>query len=303
MKEPILVVMAAGMGSRYGGLKQMDPLGPDGEIIIDFSLFDAKRAGFQKVVFIIKKAIAEDFQKVMEGRGVGLDISYVYQEVDDLPAGFTVPEGRIKPWGTGHAILACRHMVDAPFAVINADDYYGPQAFQLLYDQLKTACDHDYYEYAMVGYELENTVTDHGHVARGVCTVSDASELENVVERTRIEKHDGGIAFTEDGETWTELPGKTLVSMNFWGFTPSILKELEAGFVPFLETMTNPEKAEYFLPSVVDGLIKVGKAKAKVLSTGDKWYGVTYQADRDSVKAALAQCKVDGLYPKDLWNQ
>ncbi len=301
MKEPILVVMAAGMGSRYGGLKQMDPLGPDGEIIIDFSLFDAKRAGFQKVVFIIKKAISEDFIKVMDGRGEGMDIQYVYQEVDDLPAGFSVPEERVKPWGTGHAILACRHVVDAPFAVINADDYYGPEAFRLLYDQLKTACDNDCYQYAMVGYELENTVTEHGHVARGVCTVNNVDQLENVVERTRIEKRDDGIAFTEDGETWTNLPGKTLVSMNFWGFTPSILKELKSGFVTFLETMTAPEKAEYFLPSVVDSLIKAGKAQAKVLSTGDKWYGVTYQADRDSVKEALAQCKRDGLYPKHLW--
>lgn len=304
-KKPALVVMAAGMGSRYGGLKQIDPVDEYGNIIMDFSIFDAKEAGFEKVVFIIKKAIEKEFKenvgKRMERR---VQVEYVYQELDKVPEGFEVPEERVKPWGTGHAILCCKDVVNEPFAVINADDYYGKQAFQEIYNQLTNQGDDERYQYAMVGYELVNTMTDHGHVARGVCATDDQGRLVDIHERTRIEKRGDHGAYTEDdGATWVTLPGDTVVSMNLWGFTPSILEELDRRFASFLdrEVPSNPLKCEYFLPFVVDELLKEDKAQVKVLKSKDRWYGVTYKEDKETVVQAIRRMKEQGLYPEKLW--
>lgn len=307
MKKPVLVIMAAGMGSRYGGLKQIDPIDEQGHIIIDFSLFDAKRAGFEKVIFIIKKENEEVFKEVIGNRvSKYMEVSYVFQDIDNLPEGFEVPEGRVKPWGTGHAILSCIEEVDGPFAVINADDYYGRDAFKEIYEYLSTHEDDELYRYTMVGYLLKNTVTDNGHVARGLCTTSETGELVAIHERTRIEKQGEEIAFTEDdGASWTVVPGDTLVSMNMWGFTASILKELQAHFPAFLTKglATNPLKCEYFLPEVVSGLLADKKATVTVLSSEDKWYGVTYKEDKPVVVHAIQTMKDQGLYPEKLWEE
>ena len=307
MKKPVLVIMAAGMGSRYGGLKQIDPVDEHGHMIIDFSLYDAKQAGFEKVVFIIKKENEEIFKEVIGSRiAEYMEVAYVFQDLQNIPEGFTVPEGRVKPWGTAHAVLSCIDIVDGPFAVINADDYYGRKAFQVIYDYLASHEDDDKYRYTMVGYRLENTVTDNGHVARGICTTNEAGELIAIHERTRIEKHADGIAYTEDeGATWTTVPGNTLVSMNMWGFTESILKELQKHFPAFLEKgiKENPLKCEYFLPEVVSGLLADGKATVAVLSSADKWYGVTYKEDKPVVVAAIRSMKDNGIYPEKLWEE
>ena len=307
MKKPVLVIMAAGMGSRYGGLKQIDPVDEQGHIIMDFSIFDAKRAGFEKVIFIIKKENEADFREVIGKRMANhMEVAYVFQDLNNLPEGFSVPEGRVKPWGTAHAVLSAIDEIDGPFAVINADDYYGRHAFQTIYNYLSTHEDDDKYRYTMVGYELQNTVTDNGHVARGICQVSDDGKLEGIQERTRIEKRDGKIAFTEDdGETWTFVPGETLVSMNMWGFTRSILDEIKVGFPAFLEKgiEENPMKCEYFLPTVVDDLEKAGRAEVTVLSSKDKWFGVTYKEDKPVVVEAIRKMKEDGLYPEKLWGE
>ena len=307
MKKPVLVIMAAGMGSRYGGLKQIDPIDEQGHIIMDFSIFDAKRAGFEKVVFIIKKQDEADFKEAVGNRMEKLmDVSYAYQDMANIPEGFEVPEGRVKPWGTAHAVLSAIDAVDGPFAVINADDYYGSEAFKQIYDYLSTHEDDEKYRYTMVGYKLENTVTDNGHVARGICTMNEAGELVKIEERTRIEKRNGGIAFTEDdGATWTEVPGETVVSMNMWGFTRSILDEIKAGFPAFLEKglKENPMKCEYFLPSVVSDLLGEERATVSVLTSADKWYGVTYKEDKPVVVAAIKKLKEEGLYPERLWEE
>ena len=305
MKKPVLVIMAAGMGSRYGGLKQIDPVDQEGHIIMDFSIFDAKRAGFEKVVFIIKKENEADFKEAV-GKRIEkiMDVAYVFQDLNNLPEGYEVPEGRVKPWGTAHAVLSAIDEVDGPFAVINADDYYGRHAFETIYEFLTTHEDDDKYRYTMVGYRLKNTVTDNGHVARGVCELNEAKELVGITERTKIEKRDGGIAFSEDdGETWTTIDGDTLVSMNMWGFTKSILTELEARFVPFLEANlpVNPVKCEYFLPFVVDELLKENRAEVTVLNTPDRWYGVTYKEDKQMVMDAIQGMKDAGIYPEKLW--
>ena len=306
MNKPILVVMAAGMGSRYGGLKQIDPVGAHGQLIIEYSIFDARRAGFETVVFIIKHEIEDTFKQAIGNRlSKVMDVRYAYQQLDDLPEGYSVPQGRQKPWGTSHAILAARDVIDGPFAVINSDDYYGPQAFQVIYDYLTGHPDQNgVYEYAMVGYLLENTVTENGHVARGVCVANDAGYLASVTERTHIEKTATGARYTEDdGATWHELPGNTVVSMNMWGFTHSFLGEAKARFAAFLDDAlrTNPLKAEYFLPSVVSQLITEGKARVKMLHSSDKWYGVTYKDDKPVVVAAIAEKTAAGLYPDRLW--
>ena len=304
-KKPVLVVMAAGMGSRYGGLKQIDPVGSCGEAILDFSLFDAYKAGFETAVIIIKEAIREDFMATVGKRleKCPMEIRYAYQELDKLPAGYTVPEGRTKPWGTCHAVLCAKDQIDgAPFAVINADDYYGQSAFKVIFDALSAARDGEKYDYCMVGYQLGNTVTENGSVARGVCQV-EKGLLTQIVERTRIEKTENGIAFTEDGETWTQLTADTVVSMNMWGFTGSFLEEVEARFSGFLDTqaVANPMKAEFFLPFAVERLLKEEKATVKVLESPDKWYGVTYAADKPVVVAALREKTAEGLYPNGLW--
>ena len=307
-KEPILVIMAAGMGSRYGGLKQIDPVGSHGEAILDYSLYDARRAGFKTVVFIIKHEIEADFKATVGRRAAksGMEIRYAFQQVDMLPAGFTLPEGRVKPWGTAHAILCAAEQIDAPFAVINADDYYGPAAYREIYEYLSTHSDDTYYEYAMVGFQLKNTVSENGSVSRGVCVADENGYLASVTERTRIEKYEGGIHYTEDGgKTWQNLGGDTTVSMNLFGFTPSFVQEIQAGFPEFLQKALaeNPLKGEYFLPSVVSRLIGEGKARVKVLTSPDKWYGVTYQEDKPVVVAALAAKTAEGLYPDGLWEQ
>lgn len=304
-QKPVLVIMAAGMGSRYGGLKQIDPVDRDGDLIIDFSIFDAVEAGFEKIVFIIKKSIEKEFKEHIGNRmEKHVKVEYVYQENDKLPAGFSVPEGRVKPWGTGHAILCCKDVVDGPFAVINADDFYGKSAFRAIYQQLSAHGDDEKYQFTMVGYDLYNTLTENGHVARGVCSMDENGKLLDIHERTRIEKHGERAEYTEDdGATWEYLPRETTVSMNMWGFTSSILKELESRFVPFLEKNlpVNPIKCEYFLPFVVDELLKEGKAEVTVLKSVDRWYGVTYKEDKQMVMDAIQGMKDAGIYPQKLW--
>ena len=307
MAKPTLVIMAAGMGSRFGGLKQIEPVSGKDEIILDFSLFDALRAGFDRAVIIIKRENEADFRRLIDYKaGQHMKIEYAYQDINDIPEGFAIPEGRTKPWGTAHAVLAARHLVDGNFCVINSDDYYGPEAFKLMYDFLESTSDEDLYNYCMVGYQVQNTLTENGHVSRGVCSVDDAGYLADIVERTKIMWHDGRICYTEDdGATWVEVAEGTTVSMNFWGFTPSILREMEAGLPAFLtETLAkNPQKGEYLLPKCVDELIKAGRAQAKVLTSHDRWYGVTYKEDKESVVASLQALKDKGLYPEELWKE
>ena len=307
MNKPVLVVLAAGMGSRYGGLKQIDPVGTQGEAILDYSLYDAHRAGFQTAVIIIKEAIKKDFMETVGKRleNCPMEIRYAYQELDKVPEGFTVPEGRTKPWGTSHAVLCAREAIgDAPFGVINADDYYGPEAFQRLYDFLVESKDSQPYEFCMIGYRLGNTVTDNGSVARGVCQTDGEGNLTSIVERTRIEKYAGGIHFTADeGKTWEDVPGDTPVSMNMWGFTQGFVEEIARRFPEFLrdEVPMNPAKAEFYLPMTVGQLLREGAARVKVLPTGDRWYGVTYAEDKPMVVAALKGLTDQGLYPDGLW--
>ena len=304
-KKPVLVVMAAGMGSRYGGLKQIDPVGSQGEAILDYSLYDAHEAGFETAVIIIKKAIEKDFMDTVGARlkKCPMEIRYAYQEhYKELPEGFEIPAERTKPWGTSHAVLCAKNEIgDAPFVVLNADDYYGKSAFKVAYDALMEAQEGS--NYFMVGYQLGNTVTDNGSVARGVCQTNEEGYLTAIVERTRIEKYEGGIRFTEDGENWEDLAFDTPVSMNMWGYTTEFLKEVEARFPKFLEedVPKNPAKAEFFLPMTVGALLKEGKATVKVLRTPDKWYGVTYAADKPQVVAALKEMTEAGKYPDGLW--
>ena len=306
MNKPVLVVLAAGMGSRYGGLKQMDSVAGHGQSIIDYSIYDARRAGFEKVIFVIKRALEEDFHRLVGDRiARGIQVEYAFQELDDLPAGYAVPAGRKKPWGTTHAVLAARDLIRGPFAVINSDDYYGPEAFRLIYDFLSTQDEAAVPQrYAMVSYLLGNTVTDNGSVARGVCRVGEDGLLREVVEHTRIEKDGSDARSTLDGgETWVPLPGSTPVSMNFWGFQRSFVDEGEARFPEFLDRILaeNPEKGEFYLPLLVSRLIGEGKAQVQVLPSEDKWYGVTYREDKPGVVAALADMTARGLYPENLW--
>ncbi len=305
MEKPVLVIMAAGMGSRYGGLKQIDPIDEQGHIIIDFSLYDARKAGFEKVVFIIKKENEEVFKECIGDRiAKYMDVTYVFQELTNLPEGFSVPEGREKPWGTGHAVLSCLDRIHGPFAVINADDYYGASAFQLIFDFLTTHEDGEKYAYAMVGYVLKNTLTENGHVARGVCQVDENGFLTDIHERTHIIRTKDGAAYTEDeGATWVDLNADSLVSLNMWGFTESLLNGLSEKFPEFLRKNlpVNPLKCEYFLPFVVDELLTEGRASVQVLRTEDRWYGVTYQEDKQTVVEALRSLKNAGVYPKNLW--
>lgn len=302
MKDPILVVLAAGMGSRYGGLKQIDPIGPNGEIILELSAFDAIRAGFKKIVFIIKHEIEKDFKEAIGNKlSKYCEVEYVFQDITKLPEGCVIPEGRVKPWGTAHAIMCCKGIVDAPFAVINADDYYGVSAFKTLYNFLTTSTNED--EYAMVGYRLGNTVSEYGSVARGVCSYEDG-KLTNVRELTKIEVHGDVIEHTADGgETWEELPADSLVSMNMWGFKANVIERFESRFVEFFheETPTNPLKAEYFIPMEIGRMLRANQIEVTMLSSNDKWYGVTYQEDKPMVKAGIAKLMEDGVYPQPLW--
>ena len=302
MKDPQLVILAAGMGSRYGGLKQIDKVDDEGHIIIDFSIHDAIKAGFREVVFIIKKEIERDFREVMDAHleGKNISVKYVFQEIDKLPEGYSVPEGRKKPWGTAHALLCCRGVVDAPFAVINADDYYGVHAFEKIYNYLKSIKDENGYQYAMVGYRIKNTVTESGTVSRGICTYGEDNKLTSIVERTKVGIRDGEIYFTEDG-TDHPLDPDSLVSMNLWGLTPSYIEECCRRFPRFLDENLpkNPERCEFHLPGVVSALISEGRCEVNVLDNTDKWYGVTYKEDKPSVVEAFKRLKADGVYPAD----
>lgn len=295
------------MGSRYGGLKQLDPVDKDGHIIMDFSMYDARRAGFEKVIFIIKKEIEDDFKEAVGNRMAKyMEVEYAFQEVSAIPEGYTVPEGRTKPWGTAHAVLSCIDSINGPFAVINADDYYGAEAFQLIYDYLETHADDEKYRYTMVGYKLGNTVTDNGHVSRGICETNEAGELTGVQERTKIEKREEGIVYLDDDETtWVPVSSDVTVSMNMWGFTRSFLKEIKDGFPAFLDKglKENPMKCEYFLPSVVSRLLEEGRASVAVLKSADKWYGITYKEDKPVVVRAVQNMKDEGLYPEHLWEE
>ena len=299
--EPTLVIMAAGMGSRFGGLKQMTPVDEEGHFIIDFSLYDAYQAGFRRVAFIIKREIEQTFRETIGARmEKWFHVDYVYQELDRLPEGFAVPEGRRKPWGTAHAVACCRGVVEGPFAVINSDDFYGRGAYEAIFRFLtESEAPH---HYAMLGYQLRNTVTEFGSVARGVCHVQDGMLLD-ITERTKIFKRGQDAAYTEDGETFVPLSGDSLVSMNFWGFTPEILDEIWAAFPAFLteNLPANPEKCEFYLPTFVGSRLAEKKVSVRVLPCMETWHGVTYKEDLDSVKAAIGQLKREGKYPARLW--
>ena len=299
--EPTLVIMAAGMGSRFGGLKQMTPVDEEGHFIIDFSLYDAYQAGFRRVAFIIKREIEQTFRETIGARmEKWFHVDYVYQELDRLPEGFAVPEGRKKPWGTAHAVACCRGVVEGPFAVINSDDFYGWGAYEAIFRFLtESEAPH---HYAMLGYQLRNTVTEFGSVARGVCHVQDGMLLD-ITERTKIFKRGQDAAYTEDGETFVPLSGDSLVSMNFWGFTPEILDEIWNAFPAFLaeNLPVNPEKCEFYLPTFVGSRLADGKVRVRVLPCMETWHGVTYKEDLDSVKAAIGQLKREGKYPARLW--
>ena len=303
--KPALIIMAAGLGSRYGGLKQIEPVGPNGEIIIDYSIYDALKAGFGKVVFVINRDIEKAFRENI-GTKIEkvLDTEYVYQSVHDLPEEFQVPDGRVKPWGTAHAVLCCRNAVNNPFAVINADDFYGSSSFGKIAGYLKGVEDSNgVYQYCMVGFKLENTLTENGHVARGVCSVNEEGYLKTIQERTRIQKFGGVTKYTEDGENWTVIPEGSTVSMNMWGFTPGFFNELQRQFPQFLQdNANNLSKAEFYLPAVVDSLISSGKARVKVLPTEERWYGVTYKEDKPMVKEAIQKMIQQGDYPENLWD-
>jgi len=303
MAGPALVVMAAGIGSRYGGLKQIEPVGPGGEIVIEYSVYDAIRAGFEKVVFIIRHDIEKDFREHI-GRKIEdrIDTAYVFQELDALPEGFGVPSERAKPWGTAHAVLMCKNEVKTPFAVINADDFYGAGSYRLLCDFLTRANDTEGIgEYCLVGYVLKNTLSEHGHVARGVVQAAHDGLLKEIHERLKIQKFGEEVKYTEDGTTWINESPESIVSMNMWGFTPSLFGFLEDGFPAFLKENIHNPKAEYLLPVRVGELVGESRARVKILPTDDRWYGITYQQDKPFVKKAIQELAVKGIYPQRLW--
>ena len=305
MDKPVLVIMAAGMGSRYGGLKQIDPVDDHGNKIIDFSIYDAIRAGFRKVVFVIKKENEQDFRTCI-GDIVkdNIDVEYAFQELSDIPAGKSIPEGRIKPWGTAHAVLSAREIIKGPFAVINADDFYGSEAFRIIYNFLANNKDDSRLRYAMVGYELRNTLTENGYVSRGVCSTDKDGYLTDIVERTHIEKDGDGARFTlDEGITYEPIDADSMVSMNMWGFSRSFIDEAGRSFERFFDETVpaNPLKAECYLPGVVDELLKAGKATVKVLKSNDRWFGVTYKEDKPAVMESIKLLKNKGEYPDRLW--
>ena len=303
MKKPTLLVMAAGMGSRYGSLKQMDPFGPSGETIIDYSVYDARRAGFGKVVFVVREAILEDFKQIILSRFASrIEVDYVLQELDQVPDGVTVPAERVKPWGTGHAVLVAAPKVHEPFAVINADDYYGAQSFQLMADYL-TGVANDAHEYCLLGYRLENTLSEHGHVSRGVCQIDEAGYLQQVTERTKIYRTDnGGVVYEEDGKT-VPLTGQETVSMNLAGFAPSAFAYFEKYFRNFIRERGQELKSEFYLPFVMNEVIQRQIAKVKVITTPDRWFGVTYQADKAVAQQRFRELVQQGVYPERLWDE
>lgn len=304
-QKPVLVIMAAGMGSRFGRLKQIESITGQNEKIIDFSIYDAMRAGFRRVIFVIKPEIEQDFRQAIGDRlSRHITVDYAYQLLDDLPEGVTAPAGRVKPYGTGHAILAARQLIDAPFAVINADDYYGPGAFQLVYDHLCAISSGQSASHVMIAYRLDQTISEHGSVSRGICQIDAAGYLASIVERTRIEHRDAGLAYlADDGQTWQAIPDDTKVSMNIWGFSAGFLSFLAAEFARFCadQLPENPVKAEFYLNAVVNSLILRGLARVKIATTPDIWYGITYPEDKDKVSQAFRMMKENGLYPERLW--
>ena len=305
MKNTTLVIMAAGIGSRFGGgIKQLEPMGPNGEIIMDYSIYDAKEAGFNKVVCIIRKDIEEDFKEII-GRRIEkvMDVEYVFQSLDDLPEGFSAPADRSKPWGTGQAVLCCKGVVNEPFAVINADDYYGKEGFKKVHDYLVSEHTADVaYDMCMAGFILKNTLSENGAVTRGVCVVGENDYLAKVVETGGLQLNAEGKMDHEDNGYDMVITPEQHVSMNMWGFPPAFLDELEAGFVDFLSGISENEvKQEYLLPAVVDQMIQSGKASVKVLETQDKWFGVTYKEDKEGVVASIKKLIADGVYPANLW--
>ncbi len=301
-RNPILVVMAAGIGSRFGGLKQMTPFGLHGESLIDYSLFDALRAGFGRVIFIVNRKIKDDFRELV-GKNVEnrMRVDYVMQELDNLPKGLTVPEGRVKPWGTAHAVLCCKGLIDAPFCALNGDDFYGLDAMRKLFGFLNAGPGET--EFAMAGFQLQNTLSDAGYVSRGECKVNESGYLDSIIERLHIIPSIDGPMFTLDGETYRRLPADTVVSMNMWGFTPLLLEEIEARFPAFYQDAVseNPLKAEFYLPNLVGELLKEKKVSVKVLPSKDRWFGVTNASDRPLVEKALRELTMNGDYPDGLW--
>ncbi|MCC8107400.1 MAG: nucleotidyltransferase [Clostridiales bacterium] len=325
MKDTTLVIMAAGIGSRFGGggVKQLTSFGPHGEIIMDYSIHDAIEAGFNKIVFVIRHSMEKDFREIIGDRiAKKIHVEYAFQELEDLPAGFTVPKGRTKPWGTGQAILACREVVHEPFAVINADDYYGKDAFRKVHQflvkiaedkaedktftkdeniagsSLKETC----YQFCMAGFVLNNTLSEHGGVTRGICRLNDAGELSEILETKDIIKTKDGAAVYSANASLIPLNPDSLVSMNFWGFTPDFMDELESGFIQFLNELDeNAQKAEYLLPTIADRLLKEGRANIAVLPSNDKWFGVTFREDVPIVRASILELIKDGQYPESLF--
>ena len=301
MDKPVLIIMAAGMGSRYGGLKQMDPVDEYGHMLMDYSVFDAKRAGFKRVIIVIKPENEALFEEKIGSRlRKFIKVDYAYQILENLPEGFSVPESRTKPWGTAHAVLSCKDLVRGPFCVINADDYYGEHPFKTIYGFLTGEGSET--EHAMVGFRIENTLTENGYVSRGVCRLDEANKLTGIKECLHIVPAEGGAIYTE-GDTDEFLPAGTIVSMNFWGFRYSMMKQIEERFSGYLRENlpVNPLKCEYFLPLIPNALISEGKGSVTVLPTDEKWYGVTYHEDKDSVVSALATMRRNGKYPLTLW--
>ena len=302
MNKPVLVVMAAGMGSRYGGMKQIDPVGPNGQVIMDYSLYDARRAGFETVIFVIKHEIEDAFKAAIGDRvAKAMKVKYAFQQLEELPAGFAVPEGRVKPWGTCHAVLAAKPLIDGPFAVINADDYYGPEPFEELYRFLTTPQQQNgKYQLCMAGYRLVNTLSEKGTVARGVCTVDENGRLTDIDERMKIGWTPDGRIADMNCEPPKEYAPQTPVSMNCWGCPVELMQEFAPRFVRFLDTMHDPLKSEYLLPEVIGALLREGRAEVTVLPVHNKWYGVTYREDHEKVVAAMAALTAEGLYPEVL---
>jgi dTDP-glucose pyrophosphorylase len=300
--KPTLLILAAGMGSRYGGLKQLDPMGPNGETVLDYSVFDALRAGFGKVVFVIRRDFEEEFKTKVGSRfDKHIPVEYAFQSITDLPEGFSVPEGRVKPWGTTHAVLAAEEQVKEPFAMINADDFYGRDAFAKLAANLPTLRPTEGRKhYSLVGFQLKNTLSEHGSVARGVCT-SHEGKLTSVTEMTKIVKTDSGARNEEDPDNHIELSGHELVSMNFWGFTPDVFPQLREAFVNFLKKEGGSQKSECYVPKEVDNFIKQGTADVEVLQTSSSWFGVTYPEDKAIVVASIKKLTDAGEYPAPLW--
>ncbi|MBU8902316.1 MAG: hypothetical protein KOO69_06220 [Victivallales bacterium] len=300
--KPTLLVLAAGMGSRYGGLKQLDQVGPSGETIIDYSIFDAIRAGFGKVVFIIRRDIEEAFKTALGSRYEGkIAVDYAFQQIDALPKGFNVPEGREKPWGTGHAVYVAKELINEPFAVINGDDFYGRNGFQLLADYLCQAKDSDKADFSMCGFIMRNTLSDNGSVSRGVCELDFAGNLTEVVEHTKLERNaKAAKSFMKDGSV-IDFSGDEIVSMNMWGFTPSLFDYMDDMFVDFLKESGQEMESEFFIPLVADTLIKQGKATVKVMTSDDEWFGITYKKDKAFVVSSIKKLVEQGIYPNKLF--